>query len=123
MSAKPQDIPEKRGLKRWHLIFYLRVFDQDTGKLLGYIVDISTSGMMLISDQPLPVHKEYRLYVDVPQEEGQRERVFLKALSLWSSKDINPDFFDTGFRLLDLTMEQLYKVQLIIDDFKFHEQV
>jgi hypothetical protein len=120
MSEKVQGVIEKRTLKRWHLIFYLRVFDEDTTKLLGYIADISTCGMMLISDQPILLQRDYNLWVDVPQEDGPRVRVSLKARSLWSKKDVNPDFYDTGFCLINATSEQLHRIQLIIDDFKFH---
>ena len=120
MREKTQGIIEKRTMKRWQLIFYLRVFDEDTGKLLGYVVDISINGMMLISDQPIPLQKDYDLWLDVPRDDGQREKVSLQAHSLWSQRDVNPDFFDTGFCLVDATNEQIYRIQLIIDDYKMH---
>lgn len=121
MSAKAQTIIEKRNLRRWQLIFYLRVFEEETGQLLGYVVDISTSGLMLISDQPIPIGQDYNLWLDIPQDEaGQRSKISLHARSLWSRKDVNPDFLDTGFCLVDVTTEQVHRIQLIIDDFKFH---
>jgi hypothetical protein len=120
MNTKIQSIAEKRTLKRWHLIFYLRVFDEPTGSLVGYVVDISTKGMMLISDQPIPLNQDFKLWLEVPEDDGRRVKVSLKARSLWNQRDVNPDFFDTGFCLLEATAEQMHKIQLIIDDFKFH---
>ena len=118
--AKPPDdaAVEKRNFKRWQLIFYLRVFDQDTGSLLGHIVDISESGMMLISDQPLPVDQPFRLYLEAPRDTGPRQRIEFEAHSLWSKNDINPDFYDTGLRITRLTPYALRQLRLLIADFK-----
>jgi hypothetical protein len=117
--ATPQDAAaEKRNFKRWQLIFYLRVFDQDTGSLLGHIIDISEGGMMLISEQPLPIDQMFRLYLEVPQDTGPRQHIEFEALSLWSKNDINPDFYDTGFRIIRLTPYALGQLRLLIADFK-----
>ena len=113
-----QNIVEKRNFRRWQLIFYLRVFDQNTRSLLGHIVDISEWGLMLISDQPIPVDQLFRLWVDVPRETGPRQRIELEAYSLWSKNDINPDFYDTGFRITQLTPHALRKLKLLMEDFK-----
>lgn len=113
---------ERRTLKRWHLIFYLRVFDQENATVLGHIVDISEGGMMLLSDNPIPVSKDFRVWVDVPKETGSRQRIHLEARSLWSHHDINPDFYDTGFYINDVSSATVHKLTQLIDDFKseFH---
>ncbi len=118
LMTTQQDVIEKRNFKRWQLIFYLRVFDQDTGSLLGHIVDISEGGLRLIRDYPIPADRPFRLWVDVPRETGPRQRIELEALSRWSRNDVNPDFYDTGFRITQLTPYALRKLRLLIDDFK-----
>jgi hypothetical protein len=55
-----------RSLKRRHLIYYLRVFDRSSGKLVGHLVDVTTQGMMLISEAPLPDEAEFELRMDLP---------------------------------------------------------
>ncbi|MCP5419864.1 MAG: PilZ domain-containing protein [Gammaproteobacteria bacterium] len=111
---------EKRNLRRWHLFLYLRVFDQHTGELLGNIVDISENGLMLISDKPLAVDREFHMWVDMPTEEGDRMRIQFKATSRWCGKDVNPDFYDTGFQIIDPDLETVYRVQQLIDEFRFY---
>ena len=112
---------DNRRWKRWQLIFYLRVFDKQTQQLLGHVVDITTNGMMLISDKPLPIDKEYFVMLDIPDEEGGRRTVSLRTHSLWSKRDVNPDFFDTGFRLVDPTPEAVHHIRLLIDDLRLYE--
>ncbi len=115
------DLPgaEKRRLKRWYLVLYLRVFEQDTSALLGHIVDISKEGMRLVSDKPLVLNHTYRLWVDVPKEGTSRQRIHLEAESLWTGRDVNPDFYDTGFRMLNISPQALLQLQLLIEEFKF----
>ena len=79
MIGSVQRIEEKRSLKRWHLIFYLRVFDQDTGALVGHVVDINTGGMMLISDNPITTDTDFDFWIDIPLDEVNRKRVVLKS--------------------------------------------
>ena len=112
---------ENRRLKRWHLIYYLRVFNQDTGSLLGHIVDVSTGGMKVVSENPIPTEKDFRLRMEVPQEGGSAEGVLLNAHSLWCSKDANPDFYATGFRLVNPDRAIIKLIYDIIEDLSFSD--
>ena len=110
---------DKRRLKRWYLVMYLRVHDQDTGELLGHIVDINKEGMRLVSDKLIPSNQTFRLWVDVPKESGTHQRIQLNAESLWCDRDVNPDFYDTGFRIHTISTQALLQLQLLIEEFKF----
>lgn len=110
---------EQRRLKRWYLVLYLRVYNEDTQELLGHIVDINKEGMRLVSDKPIPLDRTYRLWVDVPKEHTSRHRIQLEAESIWSGRDVNPDFFDTGFRIHNISTQALLQLKLLIEEFKF----
>ena len=109
----------QRRLQRWYLVMYLRVFNEDTGDLLGHIIDINKEGLRLLSDQPIAPNQTFHLGVDVPKDNIARQRIHLEAVSLWSGPDINPDFYDTGFRLQNISTQTLLQLQLLIDEFKF----
>lgn len=119
MSHADSSSAEKRKFKRWYLVLYLRVYIEDTDELLGHIVDISKDGMRLVSDRPTPINQSFRLWVDVPKESASRQRIHLEAESLWTGKDVNPDFYDTGFRILNISTQALLQLQLLIEEFKF----
>jgi hypothetical protein len=110
---------EKRRIKRWYLVLYLRVYDQDTNELLGHIVDINKEGMRLVSDKPIELNRIYRLWVDVPKEGTPRQRIQLEGESLWTGRDVNPDFYDTGFLMLNISTQSLLQLQLLIEEFTF----
>ena len=110
---------EQRRIKRWYLILYLRVYNEDTQELLGHIVDINKEGIRLVSDKPILSHQIFRLWLGVPKENGLNQRIHLEAESLWCGRDVNPDFYDTGFRMLNISTQALLQLQLLIEEFKF----
>ncbi len=98
-----------RILKRRHLIYYLEVYDEDTGLPLGHLVDVTTRGIKLVSKTPLEAGKTFRLRMMLPAGYFQETVVHIEAVSKWSNNDINPDFFDTGFeaKSIDIRTRQI----------------
>jgi hypothetical protein len=88
---------EARALKRHHLIYYLEVYNQDDGELVGHLVDINTRGIKLVSRQPVPILRTYHLRMMLPEELYKEREITFSARSLWSSNDVNRDYYDTGF--------------------------
>ena len=112
---------ERRKLKRWHLVYYLRVFGTDSDKPIGHLVDISTQGIMLISEEPIDVGSEFQFRMILPSEiEGTKE-VNLSAESRWSEKDPNPDFYNTGFQLKNLPAKDTKIIESLIRKFNINE--
>ena len=109
---------DKRRLKRWHLIYYLRVFECENEQLLGHLVDITTEGLMLISEARIPNGREFDLRMEIPTD-GAVRNVTLKAHSVWSDHDINRSFYDTGFELVDPSEETIELIREIIDELHF----
>lgn len=112
---------EQRRQQRWPLIYYLRVFDQTTDQMMGYIADVSEEGMMLVHEQPIATNKEFHIWMEIPRDEGRRVRVSLRALSLWTKVDVNPDFFRTGFRLLNPSAGVIQGIEDMVQALGFGE--
>jgi len=113
-----EDINQRKVARR-HLIYYLRVYDAKNGDLLGNLVDISTRGIMLVSDGTIQLEKMYLLRMVLPDTiEGSKEVEF-EALSRWCKNDVNPDFFDTGFELIDPSSSFLEVVDKLVEDCLF----
>jgi c-di-GMP-binding flagellar brake protein YcgR len=93
---------ERRQVDRWHLVFYLRVFDGMNQKILGHLVDISEKGIMLICDNPVAVNKAYSLRMCLPNQMKDRDEINFPALSRWCKSDTDPTFYLAGFQLDDL---------------------
>jgi hypothetical protein len=113
---------ERGQLKRRHLIYYLRVIDVETDHVLGHLVDVTTDGIMLMSPEAIPADRVFHLRMMLPAEAGETQQaVEFEARSARSGKDLNPDFFDTGFHLVSLTPKQLARLVTLIEDHGFRD--
>jgi len=110
---------EKRSIDRRHLIYYLRIFNRPNKRLLGHIVDITPEGIMLMSEKPIPVNKDFKLRMYLSEVMLGKSYLDIDARSLWCKPDINPDFFDTGFVISNLTFNDSKIINELIDQYGF----
>jgi hypothetical protein len=114
---------ERRRLTRRTLIYYLRVFDLDTGEDLGHLVDITTEGILVMSTRPIDVGRAFRLGMELPLSGSApgKERIEFAAESLRSARDVNHDFVDTAFRVTALDRGHRSRIETLIDDYGFRD--
>jgi len=111
---------EKRHSRRWELVFYLRIFDQADGSLLGHVIDISADGLMLLSEIPIELNKDFDLNLEMPASgTNERKKISLKAHSIWKSSDANPDLIDTGFQLINPEKSSVDAIKKLIRELQF----
>ncbi len=113
---------EMREVNRRYLVFYLRIYDGMSSKILGHLVDISAKGMMLISDNPIPVNENYRMRMRLPTQMKEKSEIMFDATSRWCKSDANPDFFLAGFQMHDLEQSNRDLVLTLIRDFSYNEE-
>ncbi|PLY12346.1 MAG: PilZ domain-containing protein [Sedimenticola sp.] len=123
VSEEESQIEEKdrRRVLRRHLIYYLRVWDLQSDEMIGHIVDITTTGLMLISEQPIELNRKYELEVRWHDPESGPRKLRFNAESRWCSNDINSAFYDTGFKLLDRSMDVLEPIEEMINEYGFND--
>jgi len=110
---------DKRRVERKYLVFYLRVFDGLGSKVMGHLVNISSNGIMLLSDFPIPINEEYKLRMRLPHELVENAEVIFNATSRWCRNDKNPDFYMTGFQFHDITPALKNIILCLIDEFSY----
>jgi len=86
----------KRKIRRIHLIYYLRLFDNETNIQVGHLVDITTEGIMMISEESVPMGKDFSFKMHLPGIITGRDEINFRARCLWCRKDFNPDLFVSG---------------------------
>ncbi len=113
---------EKRKQKRRHLIYYLAVMEQSTDFSIGFVVDVTQQGIMIMSSMPLAVNKTYHLKMLVNEDGADKTYLYFDASSKWCHKSPNSDFYDTGFELLNLEPGAFREIEAIIDELGFKGQ-
>lgn len=111
----------QRKMKRRHLIYYLRVFDAVTGRLVGHLVDITVEGIMLISEEPIEANQDFKFKMVLPDEVLQTDHIVFDARSIWCKKDINPDFYATGLKVITIDPDTLLVIDSLIHKYGFND--
>ena len=112
---------ERRELKRRHIMFYSRVFSRRTGEFIGYLGNLTAKGLMIICDHPIETGQEYSLRIDLPEDIYQRAILAFEANCIWCEEDIDPNFYNAGFQLLDISDADCELVERIVADYGFRD--
>ncbi len=112
---------ERRKFKRRYLAFYSRVFDLESHQLMGHVVDLTPQGLMLLSENPQPTDKNYRLSIELPESFAGKPAVHFGATSKWCQADIDPHFYNTGFQLFDIDPDDVAIIQSIVETYGFRD--
>jgi len=108
----------KRSCAREQLIYDLRVFDQDTEELAGYLIDISDKGAMIVSESPISPNRVFHLTLEAPKEITNFPSMDIEAVSVWQNSQTHPIFFDTGFRFSSVSEQNKHCIHQLIEQFK-----
>ncbi len=119
MMVPAEEKKEKRQIERKYLVFYLRVFDGLSNKVLGHLIDFSERGLMMICDEQIEINEDYRLRMCLPSQFKDKNEVVFTATSRWCKKDINPDFYLSGFQIHSLDEQTEKHIQSLIRDFSY----
>ncbi len=112
---------EKRKLKRRHLIYYLTVLEKDTDRVIGFLVDITTNGIMIMSEFPIKNETVLHLKVLLQTEMSKKEYMHFDAKSVWCERSINGYSYDTGLELLDVDPKDFSEIEKIITELGFND--
>ena len=110
-----------RSLKRRHLIYYLRIFDVETGEPIGHLVDVTLRGMMMISEGPVATDMVFQMRMDLPPGLFEQDRWEFSARSIWSKSDVNPAFHDTGLEFLAITRPDEMIIQDLLNNYGLND--
>jgi len=110
---------EKRKFPRRDLIFYSRVSDGKSGRALGYLLNITPEGAMILSEKPLEVDLEVELHIELPEGLSDLGEMVIPGRSRWCQPDINPEFYDVGFMFLESSKEYTELIHRMVEEYGF----
>jgi len=99
----------------------LKVYENST--FIGYLIDISENGIMILSSSPIPQGKNYNFTVEVAKHGLHPERVdtscdfpfVFSAECRWTRKDdADKDCYLSGFAVTEISREQRLSVEALI---------
>jgi hypothetical protein len=101
---------EQRIAKRHPLIMYLDILDKKTNQALGYLSDVSDTGLMFISLLPIESGMQWEIYIEIPEDfkidtsDQQVSQIHLSLESIWAKPSLNPALFCVGCRFNEISI-------------------
>ena len=107
----------RRRFNRKYLTFFARITDRQNGRVLGYLVDLTSQGALMVGDLPLVKGEVFTLRMDLPEGFVQGNCLDLDAKAVWSGPDIEPNFYRTGLQLMNLSSQDTGTLERLLAEY------
>lgn len=124
MLGKKRDATvERRRRERRTFSHYMRLMHENTGELVGHLVNISREGFRLESLRTIPVNQDFPLRIELPRDVTDKPYMVFVARSRWCRPDkIDPTLFDAGFEIVNMSPGDADIFRLIFERYGSMEQ-
>ena len=103
VGIRKKTTTERRRRERRTFSHYLRLMHENTGELVGHLVNISREGFRLESVRAIPVNRDFPIRIELPHDVTEKPYMVFIARSKWCRPDrIDPTLFDAGFEIIQM---------------------
>ena len=108
---------EHRKRPRKNTPHRINVLDNETGRPLGRIVDITADGLMLVASQAIEPGREFSLKILLPAMLQNRTDIVAESRVVWCQQDRNPRYFKIGFQFINLPGDDGFLLEDVMHKF------
>ena len=106
---------EKRRKRRQEFRGGLDVIDPDTGRFIGQLTNLTSSGMRLLADFPIQIGNIMTLDIELPEPDDGRTRIDVRMQCRWCHRAVGKNYFEAGFRFVNTTFRQKLLLETFLD--------
>lgn len=104
-----------RKLERKELSQLIAVNDVINGGVFGELVNVTTEGIMVMTDQEIETQAIFQLSLELPEPLIGSAQIVLGADCLWCRRIENFSRYWAGFQIIDASELALEQVEALID--------
>ena len=115
---------EERTVERTNVRDYLKLFDSDSGRPVGRLVDITADGFGVYGEEPLAPGMIITMHLSTPNATDHNPAIEFSAEVMWCNKDSSlylDDVYDSGFKFVSLSDEVMKQLEYLIEDCSFSD--
>ena len=86
-------------------IFRIKVFDTTKNQLIGYVADVSATGLRLLSDTAMVAGTQRPLRLKMRVREDEMLQMDIQVKCMWSGANDKTGHFESGFTLVSHSAE------------------
>lgn len=95
---------ERRHTIRKRFGFYMPILDEETGGIIGHLVEVSVDGLRLETPAPLAPGQEFHMNMELTPDISDSLFMSITARSIWCKPDnITPNLYQVGFQITNIS--------------------
>ena len=108
----------RRQHDRKSLIHHLCVRDKVTGEIIGFLDNISRGGIMLLSEDQMPVtdNNEIAVGLVLPSDQPRQGSIAVAVKQVWNDRDDKADLYASGLKFVDAPALTLDKIDELLNE-------
>ena len=103
--------------RRKHLIYSVLINSSGGDFFTGRLVNISSSGLKVITKEKLFFGSTYRLEISLPKETHELKYMTCMGETVWCDHDIRSDHFSAGFKIVEIDEDNKSLLNELMKDF------
>jgi len=104
---------DRRRSDRSNLYYYLKVINE--GNVIGYLIDISRTGVLMTTQEPMELDKELSIKIDLGHDD-QEKLIEAKVLIVRSFASKTENWFDIGMEFVAIDPVDKALIESTIND-------
>lgn len=111
---------EKRLELRQRLNYYVTVRDRTTDQPIGRVIDITSGGVRVFSEERIKTERPLQLMLELPREFEGSSYLMFDVKPVWSAQELSrefPEFYDTGMKMVNLSTQDLLMIKALVDEY------
>jgi hypothetical protein len=104
-----------RRLERRTISKSIKITDQMTGKAFGELINVTTEGLMIISDNEIETGSIFQLVLHLDEPMEEETTIELGADCLWCRKVENFTRYWGGFQIIDASEKAISQLDILIE--------
>jgi len=94
---------ERRNAQRRKFNYYMRVLENSSLQLVGYLSDISPQGFQLECPRQIITNRDYSFRLELTPDLADKSFITLSARCRWTRPDeVDPTLNDAGFQIMGI---------------------
>lgn len=94
------------------------VHEQNTENVVGYLLDISVRGLMIIGEIPFAQDAVYQFYLNFTTLLDYELQILFDLRCAWINSTANSEYFIAGFELIKADPEHIHIIKQLIERFE-----
>ena len=108
---------DRRRANRHQLLFNARVYDADQGDVIGHLSNLSEDGLMVVTEQPLPLGHTHRVRIPLPVEFEGLGELRTETTVAWPEPATHPAYHRNGLHAHSLDAGQRRVLTRLVEDY------